>query len=110
MAIGIAILADSLDVWGKHRVIVADLTGDASYATGGYAITAAQLGIRKIYGAEMMGGNAVGLSYMVGYNTGTGKIQFFNPTNTTPSVGPATEVVATTNLTTATVRAVFIGE
>jgi hypothetical protein len=111
VALGAAKLADTDDVWGKHRVSVWDLTGDATYAAGGYAVTAAQFGLRQIYGMKHIGGNTAGAGFMVQYNTGTGKVQFFNPTNTTPAVGPATE--ATTNqasVNSATVRMLVVGE
>jgi hypothetical protein len=84
---------DSNDVWGKHRVIVTTMaTAGSDYVTGGFAVTPAQFGMRQIYGMDPIGGNAAGGAYMAAYNNSTGKVQLFNPTNTTPSVGPAVEV------------------
>lgn len=93
MAATFANLPDSIDVWGKHRVVVCTMTTAGSdYVTGGFAVTPNQFNMRRIYGIDSIGGNAAANTLMLGYNNTTSKIQLFNPTNTTPAVGPATEV------------------
>ena len=96
-------LGDSDDVWGKHRVTTQDCTGDASYPTNGYAVTAAQFGMRIIYGMVAVGGNAASFAYMWVYNQATGKLQAYNPTT-------GAEVAGNPNFSAVTPRMLVYGE
>ncbi len=137
MALTIADVADSEDVFGKHRTLVSDITGDASYPAGGYPVTAADFGIRRIYGMKFIGGNAASGALLPHFDTTNSKIMFLYPTGggaaspaaladpvgatgavavtssaaTLPFVpGRGKELAAATSLTTITVRAWILGE
>jgi len=139
LALTLTKLADSDDIWGKHRVVVYDITGDTSYPTGGYAVTAAGFGMRRIYGMKDIGGNATSARLMYRFVTTNTKIIFEYPTGggaTTPTTlsdpaiaagavavtsaaangsadvvpGRGAEVGATTDVSTVTVRFLIIGE
>lgn len=77
------------DVWGRHRVRMVTVTGDASYPTGGYALTGQQMGFRNIAGMTCMGGNTASVGIIPYWNTTTQKLQFLYPTETatSPNVG-----------------------
>lgn len=62
---------------GTRRTAIFKVTGDASYATGGYAITAAQFGLRALLGVLLLGTYTSGAStYGAVYNATTGKLVF----------------------------------
>lgn len=75
------------------------LTGDTSYTTGGYSVTAAQLGLQVLRGVFVIGTNTTG--YSVAYNVATGKIQFY---------ANGTEVSSMTDIHTKTVYVLAVGE
>jgi len=139
LALTLTKLPDSEDYWGKHRVVIYDITGDTSYPTGGYAVTAAGFGMRRIYGMKDIGGNATSARLMYRFDTTNTKIIFEYPTGggaTTPTTlsdpaiaagavavtsaaangsadvvpGRGAEVGSTTDVSTVTVRFLIIGE
>lgn len=79
MAASLAVVAGSEDVWGKHRVKMVDITGDASYPTGGYAITGAQVGLRNIIGVHFVGGLSAGNGVMPFWDNVNGKMMLVYP-------------------------------
>lgn len=90
---------------GNMKSIFVDVTGDASYPTGGYAITPQNLGFNTIiYCAS---GTISPQGYVPCWNQSTQKLQFF----TSNGAGPAAlaEVPNTTNISTATARLMFWG-
>src|SRR5574341_1172375 len=134
MALTLTKVPDSEDVWGKHRVAMFDLVGDASYPAGGYAITPSQVGMRRIYGVKFVGGNpAAGRliphwdtsagKYMLAYPTGggiaspaalsdpilnAGAVAVTSSAATAPIIpGQGKELLAATNVSTITFRALF---
>jgi hypothetical protein len=98
----------SEDVWGRHRVVIKDITGDAAYPTGGYAITGPQTGNRQILTMIPAGGVTAALGLIPYWNTTTNKLQFFYPTETGTSPNVGGEVPNGTNLSTITVRMLVI--
>jgi hypothetical protein len=70
--------ADSIDVWGKHRVQVGLATFSATtYTVGGYTLTPANYNMRQIYGIDVIGSDTNGATYLAAYNTQTGKFQLY---------------------------------
>jgi hypothetical protein len=84
------------DVWGKHRVKMADITGDSSYPAGGYVLTAAQFGLRNILSVDFIGGNLASLGAAPVWNPTTGKMML---------EAAAADLTPTTNVSTFTYRA-----
>jgi len=70
---------DSLDVWGKKRVTYWNMVlSGTTYSAGGFAVTAAQFGIRNILGMEEVANPTLPSSstdYKFTYNSGTSKVQ-----------------------------------
>jgi hypothetical protein len=97
LAATITRVVGSENVVGKLRAVAFDITGDSSYPAGGYAVTAATLGLRNILGMEFIAGNTAGIATTPYYNSQTGKVMF--------EVGGADET-ATTNVSTFTYRAI----
>ena len=91
---------DSEDVWGKHRVVGQSITLDNSYPTGGYSITARDLGWSEITGVIRLGGNAAGAAYHMVYDTVNSKLMAFSG---------GSEVANATDLSAAVVRVLFLG-
>lgn len=71
MAAVVVLDKDTLDSWGKARVAIATITGDAaSYltATGGYALEAASFGMKVIRGLYVVGANPVAARLVAQYD------------------------------------------
>jgi|SRR5579859_7944636 len=78
MAVTLAIVKDYGNVsWGNLRASLYTVTLDSSYPTGGYAITAAQVALRTLYGIKALGGNTATAGYVPAWNTQTVKLQMF---------------------------------
>lgn len=78
MAVTLAIVKDYGNVsWGNLRASLYTVTLDNSYPTGGYAITAAQVALRVLYGIKALGGNTATAGYTPAWNTQTAKFQMF---------------------------------
>jgi hypothetical protein len=108
MAITVTPLGDGVDVLGRRRVLYADITLDASYPTGGYALSAAPFGLKGIIGMQVLGGNTASGPYEAFYNTQTGNLQvFYSPGGTSPPAG-FVEVPNGTNLSAVTFRFLII--
>jgi hypothetical protein len=107
MAIAIGSL--KTNVAGNQRVSSATLTGDSSYTTGGYSVSAASLGLATINSVAITE-NAGGFLPQSSLNAaGTIlNVKFFN-TETGGAAGPGTEVVATTNVSTGVFNVVAFG-
>lgn len=58
---------------GDRRANEVTITGDASYATGGYAVTATQFGLTRLDGIDCLA--AVSGKHVI-YDSGTGKVLF----------------------------------
>ena len=138
MALTLAKVDGSEDVWGKHRRVVYDVTLDSSYPAGGEAITAAEVGLRVIEGARFIGFNAAASLMLLAWDPTNGKVIVNYPTGgataapaaladpisttgastasavdaTQPNITPGRgkEVLATTDLSTLVTRMEFIGD
>ena len=86
---------------GGVAFVVADVTGDASYATGGYALQPSDLGLRDIdwLTARPMGGGGRYAEY--DYGQPTGKLKLFT--------GFGAEVANAANESATVVRVIAIG-
>lgn len=73
MALAFTEIPDSQDVMGKTRVKFYDVTLETSYVGGGTTITPANVGLRTIFGARIIGGNTTAKS-----------LQYYLDTTTTP--------------------------
>lgn len=91
---------DSLDVWGKHRVTYWNMVlSSTSYSAGGFAVTAAQFGLRNILGIEEVANPTLPSSttdYKLTYNSGSGKVQLMGSAG---SAGALAEASGTLTLT-----------
>lgn len=58
MALTFTRVPDGFDVWGRTQIIYRDITFDNSYPlTNGYTIRASDVGLKSLFGAQMVGGN-----------------------------------------------------
>jgi hypothetical protein len=87
----------------NQKLFVADVTADAAYPTGGYALNAPLIGF-QFFSGVLLGGDDSG--YIPIYNYATGNLQFFQQTTV---AGPLIEVPNNTNLSTVVVRLVIFG-
>ena len=65
---------------GNAYAAMYDLTFDASYASGGESITAAELGLKKLLGMLFLGGNAASGKLHYAFDTANSKILAWCPT------------------------------
>ena len=91
------------------RTTMTTLTPDASYPTGGYAVTAVQLGLSNVAGAvcNIVGGAANNAAVAASYNATTGKVQFWVTGGTSPVT--LAEAAAAANLSGLTVQIIAFG-
>jgi hypothetical protein len=115
MAATITLAGDWLESLGSKRAVNFSVTGDNSYPTGGYAITAAQVGLGVVDFWEFQNNSG----YIVEYIAATGKLKFYVDGGNLPSVvvtggqgaGPGLQITPDTNAgvlgkTTATTRTI----
>ena len=79
-ALAWARIADSEDVWGKHRVTFWTLTLSSTlYVAGGMAVSGATFGIKAILGMFEVACTPLTTTsdYVAKYNSATGKVQLF---------------------------------
>ena len=81
---------------GNTREVIVTITGDASYPTGGYALTFP--GISNVLFVDAQSSSS---GHPAVWNYATGKLQLFT--------SGGTEVAAATNVSTITVRAAVLG-
>lgn len=76
MALALVEVPETQDVWGKTRRKVFDVTLETSYVAGGTFITPAQVGLRTIHGARIIGGNPAAkvLQYHLDVVTNPGQV------------------------------------
>jgi hypothetical protein len=82
-----------------------DVTGDASYPTGGYTLDLAALDMKRIVTVEPV----TQVGYVVEWNPATSKLMFYK-NQATANSNPLAEVAAATNMSAVTVRVFVIGE
>lgn len=79
----------------KQRISVTTITGDASYATGGYAITANQVGFSRITAVLVVGANT---GYVPVWDSTNSKLKVFYADNNAVVDSALIEVPAATDL------------
>lgn len=109
MAATLAGVVSGEDVWGRHRVRLMTITGDASYPAGGYAISGQQCGLRSIAAMVQAGGVTAAVGVIPFWNTTTGKLQFVYPTETATSPNVGGDAPPGTNFSTVTFTMLVIG-
>ena len=102
MGVTLTKLADSLDYWGKHPVVIYDLTPDTSYPSGGYAIAGADIGMKNIDGVQFIGGNAAAGRLIPWWDNVNKKFMLLFPTGgATASPGTVTDPIVSAGSATA---------
>lgn len=74
---------DTLDSWGKARVAIATITGDAAgylTASGGIALEAASFGMKVLRGLYVIAANPVAARLMAAYDPAAKGLRVFYPT------------------------------
>jgi len=66
---------EGLDYAGSTPIGQFKFTGDAAYPAGGYAVTAAQFGLRILSGIIELANNTAAAGFVLSYNSQTGKVQ-----------------------------------
>ncbi len=92
------------DVWGSRRMVLSEVTFDATYPTGGEAVTPSQLGLVEVDFAIVTIKSATGAGVNVAnayYNAATDKILLYDET-------PA-QVANAADVSTTVVNVVAIG-
>jgi hypothetical protein len=91
------------------RTTLTTITPDTSYPTGGYALTAAQLGLSNVADAvcNIVGGTTNNGAVAASYNAATGKLQLWATGGTSPVT--LAEVASTTNVSGVTVKVAAFG-
>lgn len=83
MALTLAKVKDSEDIWGKHRRVVFDVTFDNSYPAGGEVILPANVGLRRIEMVRIGGGNPAAGGLNAHWDVVAGKMMLLYPTGST---------------------------
>lgn len=96
-------------VFGNRKVVFVKITGDSSYATPGYSLTAADVGLKKIdfLSSETGAADAGTTGVVTKYDYTNSKLQYFWGNAGSASVLP--EVTDSTNLSTYVTRHLVIG-
>lgn len=93
-------------VFGNKKVRVFDTDFDSSYPTGGEALSAADMGLRK---AELVVANPKN-GYTFSYDYANGKLLAYQGDNANAAAAPSVQVANTTDLSAVTnVRVLAIG-
>jgi hypothetical protein len=112
MALTITKVTNGDYVIGNKKVRTRDITFDTSYATGGLALTAANVGLRSVVSMSTDGGakNSAGTSLVpVRYDYANSKLQAYRYDGASAGKAFLEEVAAAVDLSAFTVRAVFTG-
>lgn len=106
----LSVPAKNDDVWGRLRVRIGTFTFDASYPTGGEAITAAQFGLSEIV-LVIPSERATGATgkRIVQWDPATLKLVALQGDNDAVGDGPFVEVPNTTDLSTLVVDLLVLG-
>ena len=100
MALSYAKVRDGESRVGRRKHQYWDITGDNSYPTGGYTISAAKVGLKTIQGIEVIRANTAAVATSARWNSTTGKLMLYNG---------STQVSNATNVSGYTYRIIFIG-
>jgi|SRR5579871_2122637 len=99
----------ALNLDGVRGRLVQVAFAASDYATGGYAIAPAAVGLNEVYGVFVVGvnNNAITTGVLWQFNISTGKLQAFVSNGASPAF--LNEAPATTDLSAQKVRLLFIG-
>lgn len=89
-----------------QRISVETVTGDASYATGGYAITPNQFGFVRTSAVVPVGSNT---GYVPSWDQTNSKLKVFFGDNNNASDGPLIEVASATDLSAVSFTVIAFG-
>lgn len=92
-------------IGAKQRIAVTTVTGDSSYATGGYAITANQFGFSRITAIVPVGNTG----YVPVWDSTNSKLKVFYVDNNAAADSALIEVPAATDLSAATFTVLAFG-
>lgn len=112
MALTIAKVTNGDYVVGNKKIRTRDITFDNSYATGGVALTASNVGLRQVVSCATDGGakNSAGTSLVpVRYDYTNSKLQAYRYDGASAGKAFLEEVANAVDLSAFTVRAVFTG-
>lgn len=93
-------------VYGNRRVVIADVTFDSSYLTGGESLTPSDLGLTAV--DRIDAGVSTG-GYVIVYDHTNSKLMAFQGDNTNAAAAPLIQVPNATNLSAVSVRVDAIG-
>ncbi len=74
MALSYSRVPDAYDVFGRTQSYIVDVTLDDNYPTAGYVIYASDVGLKSLYGAQIIGGNAAAGAMKFSIVTPTGNL------------------------------------
>ncbi len=83
MAATVTLDKDTLDSWGKARVAIATVTGDAAgylTASGGIVLEASQFGMKVLRGLYVIAANPVAAGLIAAYDPAAKGLRVFYPT------------------------------
>lgn len=105
MAATIVLDKDTLDSWGKARVAIATITGDAAgylTASGGIALDAGAFGMKVLRGLYVIGANPVAARLMAAFDPAAVGLRVFYPTGgATAAPAALADPISTTGAATA---------
>jgi hypothetical protein len=108
MAVTKTRLRDGYNVEGKFASQIVDVTFDSSYSAGGESILPSEVGLKKIYGAVILGvKDTTSAGYHIVWDYDSNKLIAMIGDSDGVADGPFVE--ASGNLTTVTVRVKFFG-
>jgi len=93
---------DREDTWSKAKAYTYDVTGSASYPTGGFTITPSRFVLKSIDQIIVGGGATGAISFTAKLNTTTKKLMYMSETT-------GLEVAASTDVSGFSLRITFIG-
>jgi hypothetical protein len=96
-------------VMGNFRYSVVDITWDASYATGGLALTPAQVGLSAILYATDVGNYDADGKLVVGYDATNSKLAAYGGDGGAVGASRLLEIANAQSLATVTSRVLFLG-
>lgn len=70
---------------GRLRTDMFDITFDSSYASGGEALAAANVGLKHLLGVQFLGGNAAALGYVPYFDSANNKVVMLRSGALTPT-------------------------
>lgn len=98
----------SADHTNVGTIVVADITLDASYGVGGYAVVPNSIGFAEVWSVSFSQKAPLDNSYVYAWDFANNKVVVFEQSDADNNV-PLSEVEASADLSAVTVRATFYG-